>query len=281
MNIKGGNKVKDDIFDFYVSKISFVINKLYDVNPCKNSPYYDSKTDMIKTHYSEFVLSLCTEGEGLYVIDGKEYTVKEGDLSFFPKNQTRAYKNAPNKNWGYISVSFDMEYINSNETVTLENVGYFTESVPLEIQSLFRKTYSEWSGCFDGYKLKCRTNLQEILIWLTDTNAKKTCLKNYSQIADAQKYIQSHIKEEIDFNKLISDSNLSPTHFRRLFKKYIGYSPREYYNYIKIKQSADMLKTGIFSVSDVAWEMGYGSVYYFSAVFKKYYKTSPSKYMKY
>lgn len=104
--------------------------------------------------------------------------------------------------------------------------------------------------------------------------------KHYQEIENARIYIQNNITENIDFDKLIENSSLSPTHFRRLFKKNVGYSPRDYYNYIKIKQAKEMLKTGVFTVSEIADELGYSSVYYFSATFKKYYNVSPNNYIK-
>ena len=271
----------EENFDFYVSKINYAVNKFYNPKTNIRSGCYNPKTNMITKYYTEYTLSLCTEGEGYYLIDGMEYIVKKGDISFFPKYITRSYKNVPCTNWNYISVSFDMRYMNNDETVILNNIKTFNKNTPYEIRQLFIKFYDEWIGRSLGYKLRCRTTIQEILMDLIDLNSKKEYpQKYYQEIENARKFIQNHIKESIDFDKLIADSSLSPTHFRRLFKKIVGYSPRDYYNNIKIKQSYEMLKTGIFTVSEVANEMGYSSVYYYSATFKKYYNKSPNSYIK-
>ena len=268
-------------YDFYVSKIKSAVNKFY--NPYKPGylNFYNPKNNTITRCYDEYTVSLCTEGEGHYIIDEKEYFVKSGDVSFFNKNCTRTYRNVPGKTWKYITISFDMKYLTNNETVTINNIETFNKSVPYELQQIFYKFYDEWIGRSRGYKLKCRTMMQEIILRLIELNFQREYPQNhYIEIEKARKFIFDHVKNSIDFDKLITDSALSPTHFRRLFKKIVGYSPRDYYNYIKIKQSQDMLKTGMFTISEIANEMGYSSVYYFSATFKKYYNISPNNYIK-
>lgn len=257
-------------FNFYVSGIFNVFNKSY--NP--------SKKLTTKLH-TEYTVSLCTGGEGLYIIDGKKYAINSGDIAFFPKNTLRSYQNAPGKDWSYITINFYIDALDGSDDFILNNINKFYRDVPYEISQLFKKFYAEWSGRSFGYRLKCRTIAQEIVLELIKLSNSTQFSVTYSkEIERARKYIQSHIKDNIDFEKLISDSALSPTHFRRLFKKIVGYSPRDYYNYIKISLAKDMLKSRAFTVSEVAEEMGYSSVYYFSATFKKYFKVSPSNYIK-
>ncbi len=268
-------------YDFYVSSIRCAVNKFYNPRKPNYSNFYNPKDNTITQSYDDYTISLCTEGEGQYFIGGKEYFVKKGDISFFTSGSRRTYRNAPGKNWGYITISFDMKYLENDDAVVLKNIEVFNRNTPYELQKLFVDFYDEWLGRSAGYKLKCRTIIQEILIGLMNLRLKKDYRKNhYLEIEKARKYIQDHVKETIDFDKLIADSALSPTHFRRLFKKIVGYSPRDYYNYIKIRQSYEMLRIGVFTVSEVANEMGYSSVYYFSAIFKKYYNASPNNFIK-
>jgi len=259
----------DTNFEFYIPTVNYIINKSF-----------NTKKGTVSKKYDEYTLSLCTEGEGHYEIDGAKYVVKKGDISFFKKNNFRTYKNASAKNWSYITISFQLEHFVDTNTIVLEDTDMFYYNAPYEIHQLFYKAYETWIGRSLGYHLQCRTIIQEIIYKLLFNKHEKSLPeKHYHEIEEARLYIQNHIKENIDFDALIENSKLSPTHFRRLFKKATGYSPRDYYNYIKVTQAFEMLRIGIFNVSEVADEMGYSSVYYFSSIFKKYYNRAPTHYV--
>ena len=268
-------------FNFFIPEINYVVNKFYNPNKNLGSKTYNQKENMVTKLYEEYTLSLCTEGEGYYIIDNKEYYVKKGDVSFFSKGTTRSYKNLANKKWKYITINFDINPSKNGSCAALESIDTFNKNAPYELQQLFIQLYDEWIGRSLGYTLKCKIITQEILMHLINFKIKGNYHQRHLQeIENARIYIQNNINRNIDFDKLIEASALSPTHFRRLFKKKTGYSPRDYYNYIKIKQAKEMLKTGVFTVSEIANELGYSSVYYFSATFKKYYNISPNNYIK-
>ena len=72
---------------------------------------------------------------------------------------------------------------------------------------------------------------------------------------------------------------ISYSKFRTLFKKQTGYSPREFENLIKLNRSKDLLKSGRYSDSSTAEELGDSSVFYFSRAFRKQFGLSPREWM--
>jgi AraC-like DNA-binding protein len=89
-----------------------------------------------------------------------------------------------------------------------------------------------------------------------------------------------HISDRTDLEGLATTLGVSYSRFRFAFKNQTGYSPREYENMIKLNRARDLLLRERCTVSEVALQLGYSSVYYFSRAFKKQFKQSPQQWLK-
>lgn len=67
-------------------------------------------------------------------------------------------------------------------------------------------------------------------------------------------------------------------HFLRTFKQTTGVTPIEYRNRVRIDHAKKLLKNSCFSVCEIAESLGYTSLAYFSAQFKKETGLSPTQY---
>ena len=66
----------------------------------------------------------------------------------------------------------------------------------------------------------------------------------------------------------------------RLFREQFGMTVTHYINEVKLRKSLDLLTFHSLSVSEVAYAVGFSSLYYFDRVFKKTYALTPSEYQK-
>ncbi len=91
--------------------------------------------------------------------------------------------------------------------------------------------------------------------------------------------IDDHMAEP-DFNveKLAKQMYISRTLFYKKIKGITGYQPVELIRTMRLKKAAKYIETGEFTVSEVAYMVGYNDIRYFSTSFKKQYGTSPSQY---
>ena len=72
--------------------------------------------------------------------------------------------------------------------------------------------------------------------------------------------------------------HMSKYHFLRVFKAVTGTTPLDYRNRIRIDFAKELLKNSNFSVSEISENLGYSSLAYFSAAFKKATGFSPTEY---
>ena len=75
-----------------------------------------------------------------------------------------------------------------------------------------------------------------------------------------QDYIEEHLSEEITLADLARVSMYSPWHAYRLFRKHVGITPAEYIRKLRLSKSAMRLKNEDVRITDIAYDMGFGSL---------------------
>ncbi|BDD05504.1 bifunctional helix-turn-helix domain-containing protein/methylated-DNA--[protein]-cysteine S-methyltransferase [Aureibacter tunicatorum] len=78
----------------------------------------------------------------------------------------------------------------------------------------------------------------------------------YDLIAKAIAYIEDNFKEQPSLDAIAKHVNLSSFHFQRLFKDWVGISPKQYLKYISSKYAKSILKKKEVSLFDTAFNMG-------------------------
>lgn len=126
--------------------------------------------------------------------------------------------------------------------------------------------------------------MQELLIRILQTESKTTHQQNArtnsnkSRMAYVLKYIQDNLNEQISVEQLSKKAYMSVSSFYREFKNEMGLSPTDYIIDERIKLAENLLKQHNVSVKEACLQSGFNSFSYFSRIFKKRKKFSPSRY---
>ena len=62
-----------------------------------------------------------------------------------------------------------------------------------------------------------------------------------------------------------------------MFKKYTGISPAQYHLQLRIKKAEDMLSMTNKPIKEIAFELGFSSLFYFSRLFKQKTGVNPTE----
>lgn len=73
-------------------------------------------------------------------------------------------------------------------------------------------------------------------------------------------------------------AGMSPTKLKRLFSQIFGNSIFSYYQDLRMKEAAILLKENKYSVSEVGYRLGFTNLGHFSRIFKQHIGMSPKKY---
>jgi len=99
-------------------------------------------------------------------------------------------------------------------------------------------------------------------------------------INEAIKFINLSYEQEITIEILSNRSNLSRSHFTKLFTDAMQVSPMVYLRTIRLQNAKKMLQTQKLTVTEVAQQCGFNSTSYFTKIFKENFLETPKEFMR-
>ena len=113
--------------------------------------------------------------------------------------------------------------------------------------------------------------------WLRRIHHSKTDkLPHHEEILEAQLYLNQHVEEKLSVSDIAKQYNFSEKHFRYLFNKLVGVSPKQYLDRVKLERAYSLLKTTDLTITEIADKLGFNSGQHLANAFKKAYRVSPS-----
>lgn len=212
------------------------------------------------------------EGETIYKNHAGEYTSNKNHLVILPKGAS--YEWTCTKSGHYIIIDFDSE-LEHNDLFSL-NIDDDSEILKmfkdLETLHFSKKTF---------YQITCIHQVYSIILKAIDSHRNSTkYIPNNKRVrlAPAIDYIASNFTQPIKNEELAALCNISTVYFRKLFFEVYGVSPINYIHKLRIKKAKEMLRSDYSNVTDIAFTLGYNSIYEFSKDFKKHTGVAPTKY---
>jgi len=83
---------------------------------------------------------------------------------------------------------------------------------------------------------------------------------------------------ESNVTELSAELGMSRVHLYRRFKDLTGKTPKDYMKETRLKAAAQLLEENRYTVSEVAYQVGFNTPSNFTASFKSYYGISPKEY---
>jgi len=150
-----------------------------------------------------------------------------------------------------------------------------------EIEYLFQRLMKEQEDQDIGLDFMKSAYLQQILVTFQRIQKKRLALlNNYRNskrdyIYEVVEYMEKHITERLDLQKLSKDVYWSEGYFRRVFKDIMGMSPIEYFNRMRIVKSLELREQEGLNFSEAAARVGIYDASYYNRLFKKVMGDSP------
>ena len=249
------------------------------------------------------MLRYILKGEAVFKIDGEEFLVSAGEVSYIPEGCMLECR-ALGEEFEFISIRF-------NVTVRLDGSDFLTEYFHIpkvtgcagqEVLDYFQTVYQNATTDNTSKLFRIRGNLELIIAWLVEQTPQATVeqsdqpeadfsveslkrrehrtsqIKRDPRVQVVVDYLVAHPSEPFDSDFLCRMADMSPTSLRRLFKEHTGKSPGAFIKELRMVTAARRLLTTGKRVSTIAYEVGFDDANYFSRIFKATFGLSPEAY---
>ncbi len=268
--------------------------------PIVISETYGIDKSSVMLHYHEYIeICFIKQGTGTYFIDGSEYSFKAGDIFIIGSNEIHlAYNDKdvvvqvvlfmPDLLWSGVGYAFEMEGIQiywELGKMSYHRIEQGNKHYDILVNTLF-EIFRENQGKTLGHKLIIKALLLKITavihrcFELERNSETRNMIKNYKLFLPVFEYIKSNYHTKIKLEELASLVNMSSSNFNLVFKRYLGSTPMEYINKIRIVQASKMLLETEKKIIDIAGDCGFFSLPHFISCFKKYTGKLPKDFRK-
>lgn len=241
-------------------------------------------------HGSMFEFVYLEKGTQTYCIDGKEYTMNQGDVFFTRPNEphsTGASLTEISSLYYFIidfaSISRLKLFVSAHEAAHVNAYIQQIENRIFKASAHLPNALKQLLNCFAVQDLhfhtQIRNALSEVLIALTTPYAAENCSSS-DNLKMSLAYIDKHLTETIRVAELSALEDMSLSSFHKKFVQITGLSPAEYILKRKIEKAKELLAFSDMSITNIAYKYDFSSSQYFATVFKRFCYRTPSQYRK-
>lgn len=239
----------------------------------------------LHTHENDWQIQLVYEGNGTVVINDKTYTAAAGDLFYVSRGSSHRFTAGPN-GMKTLEVKFIAE---DPEDPLIKGVSPYLHVHDNSLFDLFSRIVSEGTQKATGYKVMCESLVEQVVVVLARLSSCERSLGSLpypternsetSPVIEAvNEYVFSHLNVSFSMEDLAKGCGYNQDYIYRTIKKQFGISAIAYINQIRFEQAKTMMEHTNLPLSEIAWNLGFSSIQYFSKFFRHYADMAPSAY---
>ena len=131
--------------------------------------------------------------------------------------------------------------------------------------------------CFYNGEEDLAENFYQLLVRFPNPDYAAS-LSSEELVEKLDRYLQDHLSQSLSLQILSDEFGVSKVYLCRVFKKYKNMTPIDYFNRLKIDRAAQMLiQFPKMPLREIASELGFNDIYYFSKVFKRISGSTPTE----
>lgn len=289
-SIKNDRRSKKDVHNLYWD---YDIYRDFPVKITRNERL--ERGPLFESHWHEqFQLLFFEQGDALIHCNSRTFQVKPGALVIINSNEIH-YGEALCQPLVYYLVKTDLTFLLSSQVdfcqtkylnPLLQGRARFQNHIPSDkdLAEQVQHIFKEYTHQEIGFELAIKARIYHILVLLLRfyqqeapyTSGHDRQQETMTQLRTVLQYVDQHYSENITLSDLARLANMSSQYFCHIFKNLTGKRPVDYINYLRINKAVRLLSDSQLNISEIAMAVGFNDSNYFSRLFKKYQKTSPS-----
>ncbi|MBQ9115932.1 MAG: AraC family transcriptional regulator [Clostridia bacterium] len=223
-----------------------------------------------------WVLHFVTGGKGYFTNSKGTMEIREDQIFVIRPYEVTSYTADKNDPWTYIWIGFSSELpiplplILNDSLYAPELRDVFTAAYNnLEISAASPIAYEHFL---------CGSVWQ--LLGVLKQGEEKPHATSEGYVNAAINIMKYEFHKSITVTEITERLHIARTYFSEIFKAQTGVSPKKYLDDLRMEKAAELLIKHNVNASATASSVGYPDVFAFSRAFKRYYKYSPTEYVK-
>ena len=214
-----------------------------------------------------------TEGECTFSSEDTPPTVlSRGDTVLLRKGER--YTVTAREPCAYYTSAFDFA---AASAATLGRLPRLVRLTSLQQKALGQMT-ATWQRKSDDAYMFCKIQLLTLYFEILKEAEHAVLPEAGDAVHLAVRFIHDNFRRNFTGAEVAAYASSSTSHLRAKFAERMGMSIVEYRDTLRIKMAKELLASGLFSVKEAAYELGFCDVYYFTRFFARYVGTTPGKF---
>ncbi|MDF2721977.1 MAG: AraC family transcriptional regulator [Paenibacillus sp.] len=239
-------------------------------------PEYDVK----QRRHQRYTIHFVMQGQVELSYDQMSVVLGKGDSFCMFPGYSYAYKHVVGE------TPLKMVWITFNGPVssTLVSKAGYTEAIPYLRQVMTKQLHEAMQQLFvpatNGFKrqLELQAALFRIFGCLTPSEESAVPANGPDYwIPKSIEYMKTHYMERINVQNVADYIGIHRVYLSKVFTKKVGMTPMRFLEQLKMEKAMELLRTTVYTVSEVALAIGYPDPYTFTHAFSRYYDSPPGK----
>jgi len=230
----------------------------------------------VRNHY---LIHYVVHGCGTYLVNKQQYHVKAGQVFVIEPFVSTIYQADLENPWEYYWVGF----YGGESSDLIKSTGFCSEQLVLNVLNpqQTQDCFCQMSDIFTQEtpnRLMLLSLLYRFFAELSLSDSTK--VDSHGYISNAIQYIYNNYAYPITVSEIAKQIGINRSYLYKLFMDQRGISPQQYLINHRLFVACEMLKTGRYSINEIAYSCGFNTPTHFYCIFKERYKLSPLKYKK-
>ncbi|WP_100408128.1 AraC family transcriptional regulator [Bacillus solitudinis] len=266
-----------------LNQLVFSIN-LVGYKQCEPTWYHDPRQQSFHS------LWFIAKGKGDFIINGTSYPVESGKLFFFEPSMVCERKTDIEEPLEYYFIRFtyasafmekEQWTFGEERDVSFPMSGMYNVQNSAHIINLLEQILHLRKRRGAIVAMKRKLLFWELLLMIIQDFRSQNLTGNTTNAIDRTvDYLTSHYQEAITLENLAQMAGMSVSHYSRLFKKFIGYSPMDYLRHLRMDRAKELIVFSDSRLKEISQSVGYQDEFFFSRTFKKVVGVSPTEFAK-
>ena len=243
----------------------------------------------LRQHFHDyFQMIYIVSGNGIFYLDGQEYTIMPGMLFLMKPGKIHGLVNSNSFTLNTLDIKFllqDPGLLNMLDAAP--NTYCFTDG---GIMHLFEKIRQEGMVRNAFFKDLSRVYLLQMLYMLLRLGKEEnTSMDQEEEIAAAEpggagdrivEYVKMHYKDDISLEVISQSLGYNKSYICQVFRKKYDYTPMKFLYSYRIEKARELMIYSDYSLKQVAEMTGFKSIHHFSRVFHMLEGMTPGQWCK-